>query len=498
MEKTPTDARGAPPGSGTQESHNNRRGATGPPGHLIDDYALDRIAFRVRQLSVQFDLGKHEQEDCRQDMVAELLSAMKRFDPDKASRETFINRVLDRYVLYATRVRCTAMRRACASPLGLDDVRRGYQPRINDPPHTELDEQGRRELRLDLETAMSRMPPDLQQTCQLLTELTPAEAAKRLGLHRRSVYRRMDLIHQYLDELGLNPPENPRHENAPAADVEGARKGGTMKNTPIDLDVLATEPADVYHAKAGEHLSSHQLLDFMRCPLLYRRKQEGLVPDEDRPAYLLGRAAHVRILEGPQVYQAAFALGGPVNPDTGKPYGTRTKAFAAWAEAQGKPVLSHDQVDLIERMAAGVAANDEAIDLLLCGRAEGVVRAEYCGVPCQARLDWLHPQRGIVDLKTCDDLTYFEADARRYGYHRQLAFYRAVLGQVLGNLIAIPVHLIAIEKREPFRCGVWRMSEDTLRLAQQENEAAIRRLAVCRERDRWPTGYEEVRVLDVA
>jgi len=266
----------------------------------------------------------------------------------------------------------------------------------------------------------------------------------------------------------------------------------------INIEVLTAEPAEVYHAKARDCLSSHQLLDFMKCPLLYQRKREDLVPNKDRPAYLVGRAAHVRILEGPDAYQAAFALGGPINPGTGQPYGPRTKAFADWAQAQGKPVLSHDQVDLIERMAAGVALNDEAVDLLLYGQAEGVVRIDYCGVACQARLDWVHPQRGVVDLKTCDDLTYFEADARRYGYHRQVAFYRAVLAQALGNLVAIPVHLIAVEKKEPFRCGVWRVSDDTLGVAQRENEAAIRRLAACRERDWWPSGYEEIRVLDVA
>ena len=77
-----------------------------------------------------------------------------------------------------------------------------------------------------------------------------------------------------------------------------------------------------------------------------------------------------------------------------------------------------------------------------------------------------------------------------------MAFYRAVLGQRLGGA-RVPVHLIAVEKREPFRCGVWRVGDDTLAQAQRENEAAIRRLLVCRERDEWPTGYEEIRVLDV-
>jgi len=147
-------------------------------------------------------------------------------------------------------------------------------------------------------------------------------------------------------------------------------------------------------------------------------------------------------------------------------------------------------------MASGVAMNDTAIDLLLYGRAEGVVRAEYCGVPCQIRIDWTHPHRGIVDLKTCDDLTWFEADARRFRYHNQLAFYQSVLAEVTGELV--PVHVVACEKKEPYRCGVWRVSDDTLAIARKENEAAIRRLKACRDRDIWPTGFEEMRILDIA
>ena len=265
----------------------------------------------------------------------------------------------------------------------------------------------------------------------------------------------------------------------------------------IDLNIFEAEPAEEYHAKAGEYLSSHQLLDFMRCPWLHRKKILGLIEDKDSPTYLVGRAAHVRILEGREVYEEAFALGGPINERTGKPFGANTKAFAQWQQAQGKPVLSRDQAELIEQMSSGVAMNSEAVDLLLYGQAEGIVRADYCGLPCQIRIDWLHPLRGIVDFKTCDDLTWFEADARRYGYHSQMAFYRAVLAQVLDGLL-VPVHIIAVEKREPYRCGLWRVSDDTLAIAQGDNEAAIRRLIRYRETDFWPTGYEEVRLLDIA
>ena len=264
----------------------------------------------------------------------------------------------------------------------------------------------------------------------------------------------------------------------------------------IDLNILDVEPAEQYHAKASEYLSSHHLFDFMKSPWLHHKKVTGLIEDKDSPAYLIGRAAHVRILEGRDRYEQAFALGGPINPITNRPFGTNTKAFSEWRQMQGKPVLSHDQVELIEQMASGVAQNSEAVDLLLYGRAEGVVRADYCGVPCQIRIDWVHPHRGIVDFKSCDDLTWFESDVRRYGYHRQMAFYRAVFAQPLDCLL-VPVHIIAVEKKEPFRCGVWRLSDDTLAITQRENEAAIRRLIRCRETDLWPTGYEEVRILNI-
>lgn len=263
----------------------------------------------------------------------------------------------------------------------------------------------------------------------------------------------------------------------------------------IDVNILDIEPASEYHAKAREYLSSHQLLDFVKSPWLHRKKSLGLIEDKDSPAYLVGRAAHVRILEGRDVYETTFALGGPVNPKTNKPFGANTKAFSEWAQTQGRPVLSYVQVDLVEQMASGVAMNSEAVDLLLYGRSEGVFRAEYCGVPCQIRIDWTHPHRGIVDLKTCDDLTWFEADARRFRYANQMAFYQAVLAVAITE--HAPVHIIAVEKKEPFRCGVWRLSDDTLTAARLENEAAIRRLLACHKADAWPTGYEEVRMLDV-
>ena len=261
-----------------------------------------------------------------------------------------------------------------------------------------------------------------------------------------------------------------------------------------DTPFLIHEPAEDYHRQSAFYLTSHLLADFRKCPLLYHRKRQNLIPDVDRPAYLVGRAAHTLILEGLDRFDQEYAVGGPINPRTGIAYGQNTKAWAEWAQQQGKKVLTDAQFEMISRMNTAVHTHALAAGLLSQGEAEGVVRADYCGMPCQIRMDWFDSHQGIVDLKTCDDLTWFEADARRYGYVYQLAFYRAVLAQVIG--VAMPVHIIAVEKKEPFRCGVWRLDSDVLIEAQRENEAAIRRLKQCLADEQWPTGYEELRVFD--
>lgn len=259
-------------------------------------------------------------------------------------------------------------------------------------------------------------------------------------------------------------------------------------------DFIEREPDPVYRAKAKDHLGSHALGDFRKSPWLYRKKQIGLIPDSDSTAFLVGRAAHSLILEGRDAFEDAFAVGGPINEKTGKPYGSATKAFAAWAATVGKPVITFDQLALIESMSAGVAMNENALSLLASGVAEGVVRTDYNGIAAQSRMDWFSPEHGIVDLKTCEDLTWFECDARRFGYAHQMAYYRKLVELVSGD--RVPVHIIAVEKREPYRCGVWRMGEDVLGIAQKDNEQAIERLKHCIETDLWPTGYEDIRTFE--
>ncbi len=264
----------------------------------------------------------------------------------------------------------------------------------------------------------------------------------------------------------------------------------------LDLSFLIREPADVYHAKTADHLSSHRLADFRDCPLLFRKKELGLIPEYSSRAFAIGRAAHCLILEGRDRFESDFVVGGPINKRTGLPFGANTKAFQEWAERSGKEAIHESDALLIEQMAAGVRDHVFAQELLRDGVAEGVVRTTYRGHRCQARIDWLNPSidRGLVDLKTCDRLDTFEVDALAFGYVSQLAFYRAMVAVATGDVV--PVHIVAVEKREPFRCGVWAISPRVLDRAQRQNEIAMDELARCRETDRWPTRFESIRHID--
>ena len=264
----------------------------------------------------------------------------------------------------------------------------------------------------------------------------------------------------------------------------------------MNTDRFLTIPAYEYHAasRSGQYMSSHLLADFRESPELYRRKTSGEIAEAESPALVLGRAAHCLILEGRAAFDEQFLVAdGPVNPKTSEPYGKTTKAYADWLASQTKEIVSQKDFGFILKLQKSVWTHPTASALLDNGASEATVRASYCDVPCQIRIDWFSCEYGIVDLKTCDSLKWFEADCKRFGYIHQMAFYRAVLRESIGE--TVPVHLVAVEKNEPFSTGVWELTDEVLDQAEEVNKAALARYRKCQYTGHWPTGYEDVRII---
>ena len=260
-----------------------------------------------------------------------------------------------------------------------------------------------------------------------------------------------------------------------------------------NLPFLIREPEADYHAARKTNLTASALRDFRRCPLLYRKKQTGEIVDEDRPSYAIGRAAHKLILEGETAYQETYAVGGPINPKTGVSYGSSTKKYAEWLQEQGRPAVTHEEDALVRHLADSVHGHPLVGDLLAEGQAEGVVRVEYQGIECQGRIDYYDTEHGIIDLKTCSDLDGFEYDARKYGYAYQVGFYDALIMAKADRTMG--VHIIAVEKKEPYRCGVWELTPELLDWACARNESAMEELKKCQAENHWPTGFEDLRII---
>ncbi|MCQ2299986.1 MAG: PD-(D/E)XK nuclease-like domain-containing protein [Bacteroidales bacterium] len=269
-----------------------------------------------------------------------------------------------------------------------------------------------------------------------------------------------------------------------------------MKKPDYILDI----PAEQYHqdARDGKFLSSHMLGDFRKCPSLYHKKMTGLIPPSDSASFTFGRATHSLVLEGRAAFDAEFIVSdGPVNEKTGEAYGKATKAYKEWLASQKATVISSADFDVMSAVQRAVWSHSGAATILDQGFAEGTVRTTYCGEPCQIRMDWFDPERRIIaDLKTCGDLDRLNYDIRDFGYVNQLAFYRDVLEEASGEKVD-GVYIIGVEKKEPYRCGLWMITSAALDAASEQNKQAICTMSVCREGNIWPTGYEVTRVIDV-
>ena len=122
------------------------------------------------------------------------------------------------------------------------------------------------------------------------------------------------------------------------------------------------------------------------------------------------------------------------------------------------------------------------------------MREKVQGVSCQSKIDYFSETHGIVDLKTCENLNFFENDCKKWGYVYQMAFYRNMVYLASGEVY--PVHIIAVEKTAPYRCGVFLIGDMILKQAHVMNVKNIELMKECKEKNSWPTLFEDVRVIN--
>jgi len=163
-----------------------------PP--ILNDYAIDQIAFRARAIGRKLGLSNEDIEDLQQELTLAVLDLVDRFEPDTASLPTFINSALDWVIRSRGRNDEPAM-------LDIDELDEVDEPVTNDPRCGEASLFDVIDQRIDVALAVQSMPADLQKICKLLTVYSIDEVCDRLKIGRVKFHSQLARIRAILSEF---------------------------------------------------------------------------------------------------------------------------------------------------------------------------------------------------------------------------------------------------------------------------------------------------------
>ena len=206
-----------------------------------------------------------------------------------------------------------------------------------------------------------------------------------------------------------------------------------------------------YHSQK-EYVSSSCLKSIAKRSVYHYVNSEPMGPSE---ALFIGSAFHTLVLE-PHLFNEEFHVSEKIDRRT---KAGKAKAAALEAEliAQGKMGISEDAYKMICNMRDNIAKDPVCSAILEGGEPEVSFYIEdFHGIKVRVRPDYLGKDY-IVDLKSCQDAApnMFSKDIWKYGWKLQAAFYADVLGMD-------KFYFLASEKKSPFQCQLYLMSEQSM------------------------------------
>lgn len=182
----------------------------------LTDYDRELIRCKARQIVGKVGFSRDDIKDIESELTTDLLSRLPKFDPEKAQRGTFADRVVTRKISNLIRYRTQEMRDhrrdACSLNEMIEDAEGNVieraQTMCRDTAHIRL---GRRDrtrcqeasLRFDLSVVLSGLPADLRRVAEELKSRSVTETAKALGMPRSTLYGAIARLRVIFAEAGL-------------------------------------------------------------------------------------------------------------------------------------------------------------------------------------------------------------------------------------------------------------------------------------------------------
>jgi len=186
----------------------------------LDDYAVQLIKHKARQLVGRAGYTEDDRPDIEGDLTLDLLRRLRKFDPSRAAFHTFVDRVVNHGVARLIERREAPMRdyRRCTSSLNdrIEDnegksVERGelvdqdtYLESIGQPTLPLAD---RVALRVDLDRVLPTLTPELRDLWERRAEgQTFSEISRETGIPRGTLSDRMKQLKKLVEDAGLREP----------------------------------------------------------------------------------------------------------------------------------------------------------------------------------------------------------------------------------------------------------------------------------------------------
>ncbi|QBG46037.1 sigma-70 family RNA polymerase sigma factor [Verrucomicrobia bacterium S94] len=181
----------------------------------IDTYAADLIRNKARLLIGKAGLTESDRPDLEQELMIDLLERMKRYNPAKAKKTTFMARIVERRIASLLEKRFAQRRdcRLCSTSLN-EIVPGNYGDRdqrvdllssdLNPASKTsEPLERKSGDMQIDLEEVIASLPEQLRDLCERLRTSNMMEISRDTGICRGTLYYRLTLLREAFQEAGL-------------------------------------------------------------------------------------------------------------------------------------------------------------------------------------------------------------------------------------------------------------------------------------------------------
>lgn len=204
-----------------------------------------------------------------------------------------------------------------------------------------------------------------------------------------------------------------------------------------------------------------------------------------------GSAAHSVLLGGQRVtYFDRVTESGKAAPRNGQHW----EKFQA--ENADSLILTREEYFATNGMVQAVRACPEAMRVL-DGVKEQTLTWDISGRACRGTPD-VRSDQYVTELKTTrsSDPHRFEWDAKKLGYHAQLAWY---LDGAVKARVGTPdaAFVVAVESTAPYVVTVFRVTDRALDYGRRTYRLWFERLMACEEADEWPGYVQSVVPLDV-